>query len=277
MKITVVGLGLLGGSFALGVRQLEPGAEITAVDLPEVWEHEAARRAAQTFVPVTDTARFDAAVADADLTLLAAPVQRIVALLPRVLEHARLVTDCGSTKRAIVAAAKNSPRRGRFVPGHPMAGAPEGGIDLAQPGLFCGRRWLLCPEASDPDALTAVEDVIRRLGAEPYRLSADAHDRAVALTSHATQLVASSLAAVALEAGAEPAAGPAFEGATRVAGGPPEMWRDILETNADLIEQALAALGTEIEKVRAGLGEPKPDTTAALALLARARRLRQRK
>jgi prephenate dehydrogenase len=277
MKVTVVGLGLLGGSFALGVRELEPGAEITAVDLPEVWGHEAARRAAHRFVPVTDSARFDAAVADADLTLLAAPVQRIVALLPRVLEHARLVTDCGSTKRAIVAAAKNSPRRARFVPGHPMAGAPEGGIDLAQPGLFRGRRWLLCPEASDPDAVSAVEDVIRRLGAEPYRLSADAHDRAVALTSHATQLVASSLAAVALEAGAEPAAGPAFEGATRVAGGPPEMWRDILETNADLIEQALAALGTEIEKVRAGLGEPKPDTTAALALLARARRLRQRK
>jgi prephenate dehydrogenase len=277
MKVTVVGLGLLGGSFALGVRELEPGAEITAVDLPEVWEHEAARHAAHSFVPVTDAVRFDAAVADADLTLLAAPVQRIVSLLPRVLEHARLVTDCGSTKRAIVAAAKNSPRRGRFVPGHPMAGAPEGGIDLAQPGLFRGRRWLLCPEASDPDAASAVEDVVRRLGAEPYRLSADAHDRAVALTSHATQLVASSLAAVALEAGAEPAAGPAFEGATRVAGGPPEMWRDILETNADLIEQALAALGTELEKVRAGLGEPKPDTTAALALLARARRLRQRK
>jgi prephenate dehydrogenase len=277
MKVTVVGLGLLGGSFALGVRELEPTAEITAVDLPEVWDRPAARRAAHAFVPVTDSAGFDAAVGAADLTLLAAPVQRIIAFLPRVLVRAKLVTDCGSTKRAIVAAAEMSPRRGRFVPGHPMAGAPEGGIDLAQPGLFRGRRWLLCPAGSDPDAASSVEELIRRLGAEPCRLDVVAHDRAVALTSHATQLLASALAAVALESGAEPAAGPAFESATRVAGGPPEMWGDILETNADLIEQALSALGTEIEAVRAGLARPIPDTTAALAVLARARRLRQRK
>jgi prephenate dehydrogenase len=125
--------------------------------------------------------------------------------------------------------------------------------------------------------VSTVEAVIRRLGAEPYRLDAEAHDRAVALTSHATQLVASALAAVAGDTGAEPAAGPAFEGATRVAGGPLEMWRDILETNPDLIARALELLGTELEKVRAGLVQPIPDATAALDLLARARRLRERK
>ncbi len=277
MKVTVVGLGLLGGSFALGLREIEPNAVITAVDLAEVWERPAARRAAHSFVPVTDANGVDATVASADLTLLSAPVQRIIALLPRVLERAKLVTDCGSTKRAIVAAARGSARRGRFVPGHPMAGAPGGGIELAHAGLFRGRRWLLCPEASDADAVSAVEDVIRRLGAEPYRLDAGAHDRAVALTSHATQLVASALAAVAGESGAEPAAGPAFEGATRVAGGPAEMWRDILETNPDLIGHALELLGMELEKVRVGLAQPVPDATPALALLARARRLRERK
>jgi prephenate dehydrogenase len=277
MNVTVVGLGLLGGSFALGLREIEPNVLVTAVDLAEVWERPAARRAAHAFVPVTDPSGVDDAVASADLTLLSAPVQRIVALLPRVLERAKLVTDCGSTKRAIVAAARGSVRRGRFVPGHPMAGAPGGGIELAQPGLFRARRWLLCPEASDPDAVSTVEAVIRRLGAEPYRLDAEAHDRAVALTSHATQLVASALAAVAGDTGAEPAAGPAFEGATRVAGGPLEMWRDILETNPDLIARALELLGTELEKVRAGLVQPIPDATAALDLLARARRLRERK
>jgi len=275
MNVTVIGLGLLGGSFALGLREIEPNARITAVDIAEVLERPAARGAADVFIRAGDAAAVDTAVAAADLTLLAAPVRRIVALMPRVLATARVLTDCGSTKRAIVAAAADSPRRGRFVPGHPMAGAPAGGIELARPDLFRGRRWLLCPEASDLDAVTLVEDIVRRLGAEPVRIDASVHDRAVALTSHATQLVASALAAVALESGAQVTAGPAFEGATRVAGGPPEMWGDILSTNAPEIAHALGALGREIETVRAALRADPPDVEPALSLLARARTLRR--
>jgi prephenate dehydrogenase len=157
-----------------------------------------------------------------------------------------------------------------------MAGAPWGGIELATPDLFRGRRWLLCSEGCDADALELVESLVRRLGAEPVRIDAVAHDRAVALTSHATQLVASALAAVAVERGAEVTAGPAFEGATRVAGGPPEMWGDILSTNAQDIEQALGALIAELEAVRAGLGKEKPDVEPALSLLARARSVRRK-
>jgi prephenate dehydrogenase len=134
----------------------------------------------------------------------------------------------------------------------------------------------LCPEGSDSDAVAAVEALVRRLGAEPFRLSAAEHDRAVALTSHATQIVASALATVALEAGAEPAVGPAFEGATRVAGGPEEMWADILATNAGPIADALAALEAEIGAVRRGLSAQTPDLGPALALLGRARRLRRK-
>lgn len=276
MKLTVVGLGLLGGSFALSLREVERSVEVTAVDLPEVLDRPAARRAADAFVPVTDEAAMREAVRSADLTLLAAPVRRIVTLLPSVLGAARLVTDCGSTKRAIADAAAGLPGRGRFVLGHPMAGAPEGGIEHARAGLFRDRRWLICPDGSDPDALGSIEELVRRLGAEPVRLDASAHDHAVALTSHATQLVASALAAVALEAGAQVTAGPAFDGATRVAGGPAEMWGDILNTNARDVADALAALGRELETVRAGLAQSVPDTRAALALLARARRLRQK-
>jgi prephenate dehydrogenase len=276
MNVTVIGLGLLGGSFALGLREIEPNVRITAVDVPEVLERPAARGAADEFVRAGDAAAVEAAVAAADLTLLAAPVRRIVALMPRVLARARVLTDCGSTKRAIVAAVADSPRRGRFVPGHPMAGAPAGGIELARPDLFRDRRWLLCPEASDADAVSLVEELVRRLGAEPFRIDPAVHDRAVALTSHATQLVASALAAVALESGAQVTAGPAFEGATRVAGGPPEMWGDILSTNAAEIERALGALGRELELVRSALRAEPPDIEPALTLLARARTLRRR-
>lgn len=276
MKIAVLGFGLLGGSFALSLREVEPSVEVTAVDLPEVLALPAARRAADFFIPVSDEPAWSEAVRGADLTLLAAPVRRIVALLPRVLATARLVTDCGSTKRAIAETAAPLARRGRFVLGHPMAGAPEGGIVHAQAGLFRDRRWLICPEHSDADALAAVEDVVRRLGAEPFRIDAAAHDRAVALTSHATQVVASALAAVALETEADVTAGPAFERATRAAGGPAEMWGDILSTNAREVADALDALGRELELVRAGLAQPEPDTRAALDLLARGRRLRRK-
>jgi len=275
MNLTVVGFGLLGGSFALGVRELEPGAQVTAVDRPDVLARPAAKRAADRLVDAVDAAAVDAALRSADLVLLAAPVQTIAELVPRALEHARLVTDCGSTKLSVVRAAERSPRRRRFVPGHPMAGAPEGGIELAQPGLFRGRRWLLCPEGSDADAVEIVESLVRRLGAEPLLLNAADHDRAVALTSHLTQLVASALAAVALEAGAEPAVGPAFEGATRVAGGPEAMWADIFATNAGPVSDALGALEAELRRAREGLARPVPDTGPALALLARARRLRR--
>lgn len=276
MKVTVIGLGLLGGSFALGLRELEPEVRVTGVDLADVLARPAARRAADELVLASDAPAVDAAVAAADLTLLAAPVRRIVALVPRVLTVARLLTDCGSTKGSIVEAAAASPRRGRFVPGHPMAGAPSGGIELASPDLFRGRRWLLCADGADPDAFETVEGIVRRLGADPVRIDASVHDRAVALTSHATQLVASALAAVAAEQGAEVTAGPAFEGATRVAGGPPEMWGDILSTNAGDIERALAALVDELDAVRRGLRAEPADIEPALALLARARLARHR-
>lgn len=274
MNVTVVGLGLIGGSFALGVRELDPTTTITAVDREDVLGRPLVRATAQVVVDVNDTAAVDRAFRETDLVVLATPVQSIVALLPRALAHAPVVTDCGSTKLAVVRAAHGHPRRGRYVPGHPMAGAPEGGIERAQPRLFRERRWLLCPDDSDADAVELVETLVRALGAEPCRLSASEHDRAVAFTSHATQLVASALAVTAMDAKAQPAIGPAFEGATRVAGGPEAMWGDIFATNAGPIAEALGALELELGRVRDALLRENPDPGPALALLARARRLR---
>lgn len=274
MNLTVVGLGLIGGSFALGARELDPTTTITAVDREDVLTRPLVRATAQTVVDVNDAPAVDRAFREADLVVLATPVQSIVTLLPRALAHARVVTDCGSTKVAVVRAAHGHPRRGRYVPGHPMAGAPEGGIERAQPRLFRERRWLLCPDESDADAVELVESLVRALGAEPCRLTVAEHDRAVAFTSHATQLVASALAVTATDANAQPAIGPAFEGATRVAGGPEAMWSDIFTTNAGPIADALAALEGELARVREGLTHANPDPGPALALLARARRLR---
>jgi prephenate dehydrogenase len=272
MNVVVVGLGLLGGSFALALRELDATTRVSAVDRPTVLERPAARRAAERLIDVADTGAVNTAVETADLVLLATPVSAIVSFLPDLVSRARVITDCGSTKRSIARAVEGSPRRGRFVPGHPMAGAPEGGIDLARPDLFRSRRWILCPEHSDADAVEMVAGLVARLGATVVRLSAAEHDRAVALTSHVTQLVASALAAVAFESGAEPAVGPAFERATQAAGGPEQIWDDILATNADAVAAALADIAGELELARAGLTQVPPDTRPAMKLLGRARR-----
>jgi prephenate dehydrogenase len=275
MNVLVIGLGLIGGSFALSLREVEPGARVTGVDRRAVLERAKARNAVERAIELDDSAAIDAAVAESELVLLSAPVTAIGAMLPRVLERARVVTDCGSTKRAIAAQARTSSRAGRFVPGHPMAGAPEGGIELAEAGLFRNRRWLLCPESCDTDALAFVEGIVTRLGALPVHIGVDEHDRAVALTSHAEQIVASALAALAAESGAARTAGPAFERATHGAGGPEEIWNDILSTNADAVVAALAAIRRELGAVEAGLCQPKPDAGPARSLLARARRARR--
>src|SRR5207237_479272 len=106
---------------------------------------------------------------------------------------AQVITDCGSTKRSICARVAGLPRARRFVPSHPMAGGPEGGSGLARADLFEGQTWLICPENADPDALERVEELVGLVGAKSVHISVAAHDRAVAFTSHAPQLLASAL------------------------------------------------------------------------------------
>jgi prephenate dehydrogenase len=156
-----------------------------------------------------------------------------------------------------------------------MAGAPEGGAELARADLFRDRRWLLCSEGSDRDAAEAVEALVKSFGARAEQFGVDEHDRAVARTSHATQLVASALAVAASKASAERAAGPAFEGATRSAGGPDAIWSDIFETNADEVASALSDVIGELEQARAALTAVPPSVEAARALLRRAKETRK--
>lgn len=276
MNVVIVGLGLIGGSVALALREARPEARIVGVDLPPVLASDAVRRLPATLLDAADTSSVDAAFARSDLVMLAAPVRIIIDHVPRALAAGKLVTDCGSTKRSIARRADSLARRGRFVPGHPMAGAREGGAELARSDLFRERRWLLCPEKSDPDAVEAIEKLVSAFGAKPERFGIDEHDRAVARTSHATQLVTSALFVSASRANAERAAGPAFEGATRSAGGAEAIWSDIFETNADEVAAALSDVVRELEAVQAELGRSPPELASARALLRRAKAARSR-
>jgi prephenate dehydrogenase len=272
MRVVIVGLGLIGGSFSLALRETLAGVHVTGVDRAAVIARAESARAVDTLVDVDSQRALERATDGCDLVVLSTPVRVIAELLPALLERAPLVTDCGSTKRAIAAVVAGSQRRGRFVPGHPMAGAPSGGIELARADLFRDRRWLLCPDHSDPDAIASIESLVRRVGAKPVRLGLAEHDRAVARTSHATQLIASALSVAAKQVGAEIAAGPAFERTTQIAGGPESIWRDILASNADEVAAALGVLIGELDAVRQDLAADPARLDRAMELLRRARR-----
>jgi prephenate dehydrogenase len=124
-----------------------------------------------------------------------------------------------------------------------ISGAARGGPTAE---LFEGWPWVLCPEGVDPRALEAVERLVALVGARPVHMAASQHDWAVALTSHVPRLAASVLTALVEREGAFVAAGPAFERLMRGAGGSPEMWRDVLETNADQVARALRVLVAEL-------------------------------
>src|SRR4051795_7277610 len=145
-KIGIVGLGLIGGSIALASRQLWPKALVIGVDNKDVLE--TAMR-----LHAIDVAAEDMIVlAEADVVILAAPVKTNIALLAELDENVRqpaVVTDTGSTKRDIVAAARSLPPRFSFVGGHPLAGAAQGGLENARPDLFQGRPWLLTTPDGD--------------------------------------------------------------------------------------------------------------------------------
>ena len=251
-KIGIVGLGLIGGSIALKARELWPTSLVIAVDNKDVLE--TAMR-----LHAIDVAADDLIVlAEADIVILAAPVKQNIALLADLDEHVRqpaVITDTGSTKREIVAAAADLPPRFTFVGGHPLAGAAHGGLDHARPDLFAGRPWLLTPTpaVSDGARLTAF---IRALGGEPRIVAPDAHDRMLAFLSHLPQLTASALMQVVGDAVGHDGlalAGRGLADTTRLASSPPDIWRDIAASNADQIGPALDALIAVLQDLRADL------------------------
>lgn len=269
-RVVIVGFGLIGGSLSLALRR-RGNVHVTAIDRAPVLIRAEAKNAADEHLPLEAAEDLKVALSRSDLAVLAVPVTTIVGLVPWSLSHAKVVTDCGSTKREIARAAAAHPCGSNFVPGHPMAGLPDGGIENARADLFEGRAWIVCPEQSNDGARSAVAEMIGLAGAHQVELSPEAHDRAVAITSHLPQLLASALFSLAEDQRARVAMGPAFERATRGAGGLESMWGDIFETNADEVARAAEALSQELLKVAGSLRQSPPDIQAALSVLARAR------
>lgn len=257
-RIAVLGCGLVGGSFALGLKKNGYRGELIGWDREGVLGKARERGAIDR-----GTTELGEAVGGADLVYLATPVVLIMDLLPQVGRHARpgtLVTDAGSTKVRICRLARQVlPERVAFLGGHPMAGKETCGIDNADPDLFSGAKYVVIREADE--AKEAQEEFlawVRRLGAEPVEMDAETHDWAVALVSQVPQLVSTALAGAVWDETDDDGlplrlAGPGFRDMTRLAASPYDVWRDICLTNSENLERALERLGQRLERLRTHL------------------------
>lgn len=255
-KVAVVGLGLIGGSIALAVRQTWPQSLVIGVDDKDVLERAMVHHA-------IDVAADDLVVmAEAELVILAAPVRQNIDLLEDLDQHvsgSAIVTDVSSTKQEIVDRARQLPPRFTFIGGHPLGGAPRGGIDYARADLFRGRPWLFTPTSDDAgQALERLQRFVTALGAKPHVMTPAEHDRLLAYLSHLPQLTASTLMHVVGEAAGQQGlslTGRGLADTTRLASSPPTIWRDICSTNAAEIRAALDALIAELATLRDGLDD----------------------
>lgn len=252
--LSVVGLGLIGGSIALAVRERWPGVRIAGVDRKAVLAHALGSGA------IDRSADSAADVADADLIILAAPVRQNLKLLAEIaqrLPSTTIVTDVGSTKQSIVNAAAALSCTGSFVGGHPIGGAEQGGFGFARPDLFRHRPWIFTPGPSTPaTVLERVFDFARGLGARPSSMDAAEHDRVMAFLSHLPQLAASALMDVIGSSAGEKGlrlAGRGLVDTTRLASSPPDTWRDVCATNAEAVGEALDVLIDRLSDLRADL------------------------
>jgi prephenate dehydrogenase len=255
-RIAVLGVGLIGGSIGLAARA-RLGAEVAGFD-PDAATREAAlaEGAADTV-----TGSVEEACAGAEIVFCAAPVGRLEELAAAALAAGgpeTAVTDVGSTKRDIVAAAGSD---GRFIGGHPLAGAETAGVANARADLFEGARWYLTPtEQTNGLLYDRLQRAVAGLGARPQAIEAGRHDRLMATVSGMPHAVANALVAEAAAdlAGGEmvPEVGPSFRDATRVAGSNPAIWADIFASNrdavADSVEAVARRLGEAAELIRSG-------------------------
>lgn len=258
-KIVIIGVGLIGGSFALALKRAGVVREVVGVGR----HPEATARALALGIVDTVSTDYADALRGADLVLLAAPVAQtgpiLAALLPH-LEARTIVTDAGSTKCDVVAAARATmgERVNQFVPGHPIAGSESNGPDAALAGLYHGKKCVLTPLAeNDPRDVERVAAAWRACGAIIHTLSSQEHDRVFAAVSHLPHLLAYALVDdIAARPHAEllfQYAASGFRDFTRIAGSSPEMWRDISLANQAALLTELDAYLAQLTSMRAML------------------------
>jgi prephenate dehydrogenase len=260
-QLTIIGTGLIGGSFALAVRKAGFTGRIVGCDKPLVLAQ--AKRLGVIDIGMMELRQ---AVQGSDVILLATPVGAIIDLLEEspVFPPDALITDVGSTKTAIVDRARSvfgDAAKTRFLPGHPMAGKENSGVAEASADLFQDAVWLFTPMAGQTLEEGPIADFagwVRRIGARVLTIDPERQDEICAWVSHVPQILSTALAASLYDefegdADAQAIGGRALREMTRIASSPYSMWRDIALTNTQNIEQALMRLEQRIAHIRENL------------------------
>ena len=253
MKLAVIGVGLIGGSFALALKQAKSVSHVIGVG------RNAANLKLARERGIIDTIAPDPAAAarDADLVLVATPVAQFPAVFSALAESKALITDGGSTKRDVIAAACKAlgKKIGQFVPAHPIAGAEKSGAAAASAELYRGKRVVITPLPQNRrPAVEQVESAWKACGAKVSRMDPEEHDAVLATVSHLPHVLAYALVhGVAKRNNSEQlfsfAAG-GFRDFTRIASSHPEMWRDICLANRDRVLQELKSYANELGTIR---------------------------
>ena len=277
-RAAIIGIGLIGGSFSLAAKRAGLVGEVVGVARSETTRALAVEYGAADWT-TDDAAR---AVREADLVYLATPIGAILSSLAELGPHLKpgaLVTDAGSTKARIVAAAEALPPSVAFLGGHPMAGSEQAGVAAARADLFSGATYFLTPtEATAPETLERMLLLVREIGAEPLVLEVELHDRMVAVTSHLPHALAWALCAAAgrreSPAALAPFAAGAWRDTTRIAASPEEVWADIFLTNPENLAEAGRRFRDELDELLRLVGAG--DRPGLLAYLTRSRETHER-
>ena len=241
-KITIIGVGLIGGSFGLALKEKKPNFKIVGIDKQEIIEKAIARGAIDE-----GTVNLEEGTKETDIVIIATPVKTILNLLTQInpfLKKGCLVTDTGSTKQQIVQKAdKVLSKDIFFIGGHPMAGSEECGIESANPHLFQDKTYILTPtKKSNLTAIEKIFSLIKMIGANKLILNPLEHDRIIGAVSHLPQIIAVSLINMVNELVQKEnnnnyfkAVGEGFKDITRIASSPYKIWEDICYTNKEII------------------------------------------
>ena len=249
-KVCIVGVGLIGGSLAIQLHEKKLSSKLVGVDSNP--DH--AQQAVELEL-VDEILPLDQAIAASDVVVLAIPVDKLVELLPAVMNKIdnQIVIDLGSTKRQLIDAVKNHPKRGRYVATHPMWGTEYSGPQAAVRGAYVDKAVIICnAKESDADALDWVRTMYRKIGMRLLEMEADAHDLHAAYVSHISHITSFALANTVLEKEKEQnaifeLASAGFESTVRLAKSNPAMWVPIFIQNK---ENVLDVLNEHIEQLK---------------------------
>jgi len=256
MKVTIVGVGLIGGSLAIALK--EKGIAQKVIGVEANYEHQ--QKALQLGL-VDEIQDLDDAIKNSDLIVLATPVNAVAKLLPYVLDKIdrQIVMDVGSTKDGIMEVVKGHPKRGRFVATHPMWGTEHSGPEAAEKGAFAEKATVICDkDETDEDAVEIVENIYQQLGMHLVYMNGEEHDVHVAYVSHISHITSFALANTVLEKEREEdaifeLASAGFESTVRLAKSNPHTWASIFMQNRENVLDVLNEHISQLRKFKACL------------------------